>query len=175
MFGEEDTVSPSTRHLQHRPLLAVYNTRHRQGHGFYQIVQHSACNISHKSVNNHQHRQRHGFYQVVQHWACNISHKSVNNPLAQIVTQVLSNSPALGLQYIKSVTKLLNSVYIELCLNRQFQDCPSWLFITVHGHVKANGLGLWYYLGNTKERVLPACDKPYYTNKRKVQKGIEVL
>jgi len=29
-------------------------------------------------------------------------------------------------------------------------------------------------LGNTKENVLPICDKPYHTNKRNVQKGEEI-
>jgi len=27
---------------------------------------------------------------------------------------------------------------------------------------------------NTKESILPVCDKPYHTNKRKVQKGEEI-
>jgi len=29
-------------------------------------------------------------------------------------------------------------------------------------------------LVNTKESVLPVCDKPFYMNKRKVQKGDEI-
>jgi len=33
----------------------------------------------------------------------------------------------------------------------------------------------WHFdLVNTKESVLPVCDKPKHTNKRKVQKGEEI-
>jgi len=63
---------------------------------------------------------------------------------------------------------------VSLENNGQFPYCQSWSFLTVHGQLSI--LIQWIRvlivrwqsnLVNTEESVLPVCDKPYHTNKKK--------
>jgi len=88
-----------------------------------------------------------------------------------VYTQPFDTNIILYLKYCVNTLNLSPYVTTPNSFHGQFRNCQSSLFITVHGQFYSGRLGLYCQVTiweNTKESIIPVCDKPYHKIKENI-------